>query len=249
MQASGSHLSVDLSFAKRLVEGGEAIWEANGSADLHHPDWPGKLEIVRTEEGFDGLKSVWDELLESSHTRTPFLRWDWVRLWWEIYGHDYELALVVAKNGFGVVEAIAPWVIGRSTSGARRYLRQLCWLGGVGDVEGEVMDFLVPAGREKELMPRLCQGLRLLGATWQGVRLNKIPEASPNLPILMQELKAFTVFAGVVNVHDSRRTDLTGEWESYAARHSGRWRRNMRKRWDAAMGIKGKGRMCRRRRR
>lgn len=243
MHASGAHLTTDLSLAKRMMGGEEAVWEASGASDLHHRDWPGKLEIVRTEAGFDALRPIWDELLESSHTRTPFMRWDWVRLWWELYGADYELALVVAKDGFGVVQAIAPLVIGCSSSGARQYLKQLCWLGGVGDVEGEVMDFLVPAGREQELTPRLCQGLRLLGASWQGVRLNKIPEGSPNLPILMQELKGFTVFTGVVNIHDSRRTDLAGDWDGYAARNSGRWRRNLRKRWEAVMGIEGMERL------
>jgi CelD/BcsL family acetyltransferase involved in cellulose biosynthesis len=243
MHVTGSHFPADLSLAKHMMAAEEAAWEVNGALDLHHPDWPGKLEIVRTEAGFEALKGVWDDLLERSETRTPFLRWDWVRLWWELYGHDFELALVVAKDGFGVVEAIAPWVIGRSSSGARRYLKQLCWLGGVGDVEGEVMDFLVPAGREKDLTRRLCQGLRLLGASWQGVRLNKIPEGSPNLPILMEEMKGCTVFTGVVNIHDSRRTDLSGDWEGYAARHSGRWRRNLRKRWDAMLGMDGMERL------
>lgn len=235
MHSASHHASTDFTLAKRVLAGEEAVWASDGAAHLHHPDWPGKLEIVRTLAGFEALQSVWDELVEASSTRSVFLRWDWVRLWWEIFGEDFELRLIVAKNGFGVVEGIAPLVIGRSSSGARRYLRQLCWLGGVGEVEGEVMDFLVPSGREADLTPRLCQGLKLLGAEWQGVRLNKIPGDSPNLPILMEELKAFTVFTGVVNVHDSRCTMLPEDWEGYAARHSGRWRRNLRKRWDALM--------------
>jgi hypothetical protein len=239
MQGASIPSTPEFTLAKRLLAGEEAVWVSDGAENLHHPAWPGKLEIVRTVAGFDALKGSWDELLEASSTRTPFLRWDWVRLWWDVFGQDYELALIVAKNGFGVVEGIAPWVIGRATSGARRYLRQLCWLGGVGDVEGEVMDFLVPAGREAELTPRLCQGLKLLDASWQGVRLNKIPAESPNFPILLREMQAFTVFTGVVNIHDSRCTELPSDWNGYAARHSGRWRRNLRKRWEALVNAFG----------
>lgn len=233
MNGASLPASSDLTLAKRVLAGDPALWEADAAERLRHPDWPGRLEIVRTLAGLEALRPVWDELVESSATRSVFMRWDWVRLWWELYGAEYELAVIVARDGFGVVEGIAPLVVGRAASGARRYLRQLCWLGGVGEVEGEVMDFLVPAGREAELTPRLCQGLRLLGGDWQGVRLNKIPGDSPNLPILLEELKAFTVFAGVVNIHDSRCTVLPGDWEAYAARHSGRWRRNLRKRWEA----------------
>jgi len=243
--ASGTPSFVNLStspnlvFSKELVFGGEKV--------LPGPDWfawegnrlPPQVEIVRTERGFAALEPQWDALVAGSFTRSPFLRWDWVRLWWETFREDYELAIVVVKNAFGTPEGIAPLVLGRSTNGARRYLRQLCWLGGVGEVEGEVMDFLVPEGRERELTPLLCEGIRQLAPHWQGVRLNKIPEASPNLPVLLDCLKGFSAGSGVVNAHTSWCTSLPEDWDHYAARHSGRWRRNLRKRWEVLVAEHG----------
>lgn len=193
---------------------------------------PPGVEIIRDEAGFAGLVAFWDRLVEQSSTRSPFQRWDWARLWWACFGGDYKLSLVVVRGAHGAVEAIAPLVIGFAPSGARRFLRQLCWLGGVGTVEGEVMDFLVPAGREAELTPRLCEGIRTLAPEWQGVRLNKMPADSPNAAILLEHLRGFAVGVGMVNTHASRFTELPAEWETLAARHSGRWRRNLRKRWD-----------------
>ncbi len=231
--------SPDLVFAKELISGPQERVETMPSSATGLHRLPPGVEILRTEADLDVLEPHWDRLVTESATRTPFLRWDWVRLWWDCFGGQYRLALVVVRDGFGVPEAIAPLVIGYSAAGARRYLRQLCWLGGVGEVEGEVMDFLVPAGRERELTPLLCEGIRLLAPEWQAVRLNKIPAESPNFPILLESLRAYATGAGVVNTHASRFTLLPGDWETLAARHSGRWRRNLRRRWDTLVARHG----------
>ncbi len=167
------------------------------------------------------------------------MRWDWARLWWECFGAEYKLVLIVVRNAFGVVEAIAPLVIGYSADGARKYLRQLCWLGGVGLVAGEVMDFLVPAGREAELTPLLCQGIQALAPEWQALWLDKLPTDSPNAVLLLGSLGAYTAGTGVVNAHASRFTNLPATWEALAAQRSGRWRRNLRKRWDSLFQMPG----------
>lgn len=53
-----------------------------------------KLEIVRDEAGFKALEPDWDRLLDASSTHTPFLAWDYVRLWWEICQKDYKLCIL-----------------------------------------------------------------------------------------------------------------------------------------------------------
>ena len=228
-----------LVFAKQLLAGVEfgapaTAWKPDSASGL-----PPQVEIVRDEAGFAALQPHWDRLLEASSTRSPFQRWDWARLWWESYGAECQLALVVARSAFGVVEAIAPLVIGHATTGARKFLRQLCWLGGLGPVTGEVMDFLVPAGRESELTPLLCQGIRALASEWQALRLDKLPTDSPNAVLFLGSLGAYTAGTGVVNAHASRFTNLPGSWEELAGQRSGRWRRNLRKRWDTLQQLPG----------
>ncbi len=226
-------------FAKELLG-----WPDRPLPPLEHLDKPlnglaARVELVRDETGFAALEPHWDRLLEESASRSPFLRWDWARFWWQHFGEDYRLVLVVVRDVYGVPEAIAPLVIGHSVTGARRYLRQLCWIGGVGAVEGEVMDLLVPAGREAELTPLLCEGIRWLSPEWQAVRLNKLPAESPNFPILLNSLRSYAAGAGVVSTHASRFASLPSDWPGLAAQRSGRWRRNLRKRWDAFTGDHG----------
>src|SRR6218665_2437098 len=106
------------------------------------------LDIVRDEAGFLALEPYWDKLLEQCNTCTPFLRWDWMRLWWAEFKTDFELVVVVVRDDVGVPLAIAPLTIGREHEGLRRHLRHLGFMSGFGFVQGERMDFLVPAGKE-----------------------------------------------------------------------------------------------------
>jgi CelD/BcsL family acetyltransferase involved in cellulose biosynthesis len=239
-------LSVSISPASGLVFGKQLLGDTGalaGAAELlaerERGARRGRVRLVGSTAELAALEPVWDRLLESSATRSPFLRWDWMWLWWSLFGSEYRLAVVVVDDAFGAPEALAPLVLGHGTTGGHRHLHQLCWLGGLGAVEGEVMDFLVPAGREAELTPLLCEGIDWLMPEWEGVRLNKIPEDSPNLPILLACLGQFAAKTGVVNRHASRFTVLAGSWEAYAAQHSGRWRRNLRKRWESLTGDGG----------
>lgn len=158
-----------------------------------------RLEIIEDDAGFLALRPWWDTLVEQSATRSPFMRWDWARLWWEEFGADYELALAVVREAPGAPPlAIAPFILGSEREGLRRHLSHLGFIAGLGEAKGERMDLLVPAGREAELAPLLCQAIKKLAGRWQAVRLNKVPEESPNLPHLQHALRECATGTGVV---------------------------------------------------
>lgn len=190
------------------------------------------FELIRDEAGFQSLQPFWDKLLEQSATPTPFLRWDWVSLWWEECRPKCKLAIGVIRDAAGVPEAIAPLVIGQEAEGSRRHLRQLSFLNGIGPVQGERMDFLVRRGREEYLTPRLIQIFRDIETEWDVIRLNKVPEESPNYPLLQAALAACGQHAGVLNRTECRFISLPGSWGEYEERQSGNWRRKMRRRWE-----------------
>ena len=197
-----------------------------------------RLEIIRNEQDLRALQPFWDPLLESSATPAPFLRWDWVDLWWAECAADHELAVGVVRDSADIPLAIAPLVIGRG-SGARRHLRQLSFLNGIGSLQGERMDFMVPKEREAELTPVLCGLFQRLQTEWDVVRLNKVPAESPNYPILLQHLRAACRGAGVLNRAECRFLPLPKSWNDFETKQSGNWRRKMRKRWDTMMAEPG----------
>jgi CelD/BcsL family acetyltransferase involved in cellulose biosynthesis len=189
-----------------------------------------KLELIRDEAGLQALQPFWDNLLEQSATPTPFLRWDWVSFWWAEHRNDYRLAVGVIRDEAGEPEAIAPLVVGKEPEGPRRHLRQLSFINGIGPLQGERLDFLVQRGREEVLMPVLCGIFAQLGGEWDVVRLNKMPEESPNYPFVQKALSACGRDAGVLNRTECLYIQLPKTWEEYEARHSSRWRSKMRRR-------------------
>jgi hypothetical protein len=192
-----------------------------------------RLEIVDTEEGFLSLEPVWDALVERMSTRCVFLRWDWMRLWWEAHRAEMSLMIAVARDDSGTVRGIAPFVLGAESGGMRRRLRHLALMTSLGDAQGERLDFIVAAGEENLVTPVLCGAFAKLHGQWDTVLLKKIPEESPNLPHLLTALARCGTASCVLNTHPTHFTRLPETYEDYEMTHSGSWRSKIRRRWKA----------------
>lgn len=188
------------------------------------------LEIVRDETGFHALQPFWDVLVEQMATRSPFLRWDWMSLWWEECRKEARLVIGVLRDVEGVPHAIAPLMLASEPDPARKHLVTLSFLASFGDAKGERLDLIVPAGREDELTPQLCRVFKLLRHECDNVRLNHVPEESPNTPHLLAVLQESFRRAGVLNRQVSRFARLPATWEDYEARHNSKWRNVLRRR-------------------
>jgi Acetyltransferase (GNAT) domain len=189
------------------------------------------LEILCGEAGFVALEPVWDRLLDSSATHSPFLAWDYVRLWWEECRADYQLSIGVVRDEAQQIIGIAPFVIGGDRGDSRQHLRHLGFMNGIGEVQGERMDLLVPAGREAEITPLLAAVISQTSGSWDVVRLNKVPEDSPNFPFLLAEMQRVGVSAGVLNQSGCRCFDMKPNWEDFEKGIGGNFRRNIRRYW------------------
>ncbi len=194
------------------------------------------LDIVRDVAGFQALQPFWDALVDQMSTRSPFLRWDWVSLWWEECRKEAKLVIAVMRDAEGVPHAIAPLMLASEPDPARKHLVTLTFLAGFGDAHGERLDLIVPAGQEKELTPQLCRVFKLLRHECDNVRLNHLPEESPNTPYLLAVLQESFSRAGVLNRQVCRFIHLPASWEDYEARHNSKWRNVLRRRRRAFTG-------------
>lgn len=192
-----------------------------------------RLEIVREEDEFLALEPCWDRLLDKSAIRTPFLRWDWVSLWWQQYRDRFKLAVGVLRDGDHQPRGIAPFVIGRDFHGLRRHLRHLTFLGGMGEIMSEGMDLIVPAGLEPVYSPRLCQVIRELRREWDIAKLPMIAEESPNRGHLFEALQCAGCGANVLDRRPSRVVDLPPGWHEMEMRLSSNRRSFHRRKWKA----------------
>lgn len=198
------------------------------------PAWhQARLEIVRTEAGFDALEPFWDGLVEQMWMSTPFLRWAWVRRWWTDFGRKGKsLAIGVLRDAEGHPLAIAPCIFTAGHQPARAWLRHLTWIGGMGRVLGERMDLIIPAGREAQLAPQLLRLFDALKDEWQAVWLPAVPTDSPSSEAYREALDRCGTHAEIADVHPCRHTAIPADWNAFAAARSSRWRRNLRNRWS-----------------
>lgn len=188
-----------------------------------------RLDVIHDEAEFLALESCWDDLLKRSSTRSPFLSWDWVKIWWEEHRKVFKLVIGVVRTSGNNILAIAPLVIGREAEGSRSQLWHLTFIGGIGEIASQGLDFMVPAGQEEFLTPLLCGIFAKVLHRIDIVRLTMIPEESPNLPHIMRALKLKTSGVIQVNRQPSRLLSLPTTWEEIEKSHGGNWRSNMRR--------------------
>lgn len=192
---------------------------------------PLRVEIVESDEGFDALQPFWDPLVERMAVKSPFMRWNWMRTWWEIHRSEFELCIAVARDTAGRVVGLAPLALGYDRDGTRSHVKQLIFVAGGGVASGERMDFIVPSGWEVSVTPDLCSAFEILENRWDCIRLNKIPSDSPNLLHIQRALLRVGINAGVLNESSCRLIQLPDSWEHFAATQSGDWRRNLERNW------------------
>ena len=187
------------------------------------------LDIVRDEAGFHALQPFWDTLVDQMATRSPFVRWDWMSLWWEECRKEARLVIGVLRDAEGIPQAIAPLMLASEPDRVRKHLVTLTFLAGFGEAHGERMDLIVPAGQEDELTPQLCRVFKLLQRECDNVRLDHLPEESPNRPHLLAGLKEAFSHAGVLNRQICRFIHVPASWEEFDTRHSSKWRNLLRR--------------------
>ena len=193
-----------------------------------------RLEIIQDEVGFLALEPFWDRLLARSSTRTPFLRWDWVSLWWNVHRNEFDLAIGVVRDKFCAPVAIAPLVLGRGT-GHRRMLRHLTFIGGIGNIISEGMDFIIPCGMEELFAPLLAKVFAKLRGRWDLVFLPMLPVESPNRAFMTAALPSAGGIFGSVVKRTSRYIPLPKTWAELELQHSANWRSTHRRKWRKAM--------------
>ncbi|WP_158278762.1 GNAT family N-acetyltransferase [Leucothrix arctica] len=84
-----------------------------------------RVECVQDTAAFNALKGDWNTLVEHSIHPQPFILWEWMFTWWEVYQQSgYELLILGVYDDKKLV-AIAPFYIDNAHWLMRRRLRML----------------------------------------------------------------------------------------------------------------------------
>lgn len=164
----------------------------------------------------DHLEKEWNNLLADSIVHVPFLRYEYLKSWWQTrgggeWGPDARLAIVTASQS-GRLVGVAPLFIAdweeRPT---------LLLLGSI-----EISDFLDLIVRAEDL-PAFCLGLLdVLTAAqfplpWACLDLYNVLDSSPALAALQQAAARCGLAYALEPFRPSVAIRLSGDWETYLA--------------------------------
>ena len=181
--------------------------------------------LQRNFTELDPLAAEWNALLAESSMHVPFLRYEYLRTWWETRGGgewpDSELAVVLARQD-GRLAGVAPLFAARNREGAPALLL----LGSI-----EISDYLDLIVRPQDLPAFLSGLLDFLGhcgpaglsvpaaeagsKPWQVLDWQNLLESSPTLPLLKVEAEKHGWAFTQEQTYHAPSIPLKGDFETY----------------------------------
>ncbi len=188
-----------------------------------------RIAVCRDFAALQGQRARWNELARGN----PFMEYDWLRLWWEHYGHNehrlrpgHELQVVTVWRGETLLGA-APW-FARQTLGEGRALRFL----GSGEVCSDYQSLLCTPETQAEVVYAVAEWLTrdsLHPELWDLLELNDVLGDDQPLSQLVYELQARGAWAEASPQQSTWAIDLSGGWEAYLGELSKSHRKEMRR--------------------
>ena len=185
------------------------------------------LEHVTDATALDALRDEWNALLAASATRSPFLRHEWIATWWDVFGADFDLHVVLVRDADGALVAAAPLMTGAGPGRLRGRLRHLMFVGQRGETHAEHLDVLARPDAPAEAIGALARGLREEVGPWDALLLERVPADSPTLAALEAALAASGLPVERVRAQASPYLPLPAAWDDLLAAKS----KNFRRQW------------------
>ena len=185
-----------------------------------------QISVVTSATDFLALRVEWNELLDDSAAPTPFLRWEWLYSWWEVFGADKQLRIVLVREARdGALIGLAPMMLGLRERGRLR--RRVLAFIGTGEVaEGDYFTLIARRGREDQAIDWLWRGLLQLAGEYDRISLCDVCTADP---ILLGLVARATADRRSVFI-DTRRQSVLGplpaSFEEFIASVPDKQRRN-----------------------
>ena len=182
-------------------------------------------QVITEVPAFLELQRHWNEVLDASVSRTPFLTWEWLHSWWTHVRGNALLSAIAVRTGSQLI-AIAPFVV----RPARLALSPRLEFLGAGKAGADYLDLIVRAGYEGEAIAAVA---RTIDALQMAVLLDHLPP-SALAEGLRPQLESAGWSANESSPDVCPIVTLKGlTWESYLATLGASHRANFRRRLRA----------------
>jgi CelD/BcsL family acetyltransferase involved in cellulose biosynthesis len=185
------------------------------------------VAAISTNDAWCGLASEWPGLFASSPTAAPALDWDWLRTWWDIYGHGRAALRVLTVRRAGQLIGALPLYGAASWLGLRRLRFLSTGENSIEATHAEYLDLLHVPGQARACLDALREWLEAERSSWDELEFGPLAANSPLLSWRSQGFsgcRAWTRAADVCPI-----ADLENGFESYLQRLSANSRQQARR--------------------
>ena len=182
------------------------------------------VETVTDERVFLKLADEWDDAIERARIPHPFLSHDWLRTWWECFGADAELHILIARSD-GRITAIAPLLFER----ARMYGMPVRRLRLLQNDHSPRADLIV-ADEPERSHQAIWSALYRERQNWDVVQLSQLPPETSTVRIMAGLAAADGCATGVWRSGSSPYLAIRGTETDFFAGLSAKFRQNLRNR-------------------
>lgn len=130
-----------------------------------------EVELIDRRSDIPLDAAAWNALVAANETNTVFQTFEWFDAWWNSFGAERRLFLLVVRSGPDII-GFAPLVLRRS--GLLRVLEF------AGSGNADYQDFVLPI-RKHDAMAAICRKLAAESRRWDRLVLGNVPEQSSTL--------------------------------------------------------------------
>ena len=181
-------------------------------------------EVVSDYGAFVRLEDEWNDAVRRARVTHPFLLHEWLRTWWDCFGANRRLHIVIARDN-GQIIAIAPLMIEH----ALMYGLPVRKLDLLHNDHTPRADWIV-AGAPAGGYAAIWNALAATADDWDLLQLSRLPDDSPTLRAISDLAARDGSHAGTWRGDVSPYLTLTGTWDSYHASLPAKFRSNLRNR-------------------
>jgi CelD/BcsL family acetyltransferase involved in cellulose biosynthesis len=166
------------------------------------------LSLLTTADEVASIREEWRALAEAAESATVFQSWEWVASWYEHFGRDKQLQLLVARAADGKLVGVAP--CSRSRGGLFRLLHLL----GRGNDLTEYVQILAHPDYAQPVTRLVLDAWDRAADQWDLLVLPSVPEDSRFLASLRRQADARGYLLSE-ETHVRMSRSLPGSWEQF----------------------------------
>jgi CelD/BcsL family acetyltransferase involved in cellulose biosynthesis len=182
-----------------------------------------RVEVLSDTEALMRLHREWDELLARTQTDHPFLSHAWIASWWQCFGDDKSLHILLVRDGARLV-GVAPLM----RCEKRMYGMRVRCLQTLYNPHTPRFDFIVAPQEAESVYRSIWRHLRETGG-WDMLELCQFRADARTLGELSQLAREDGCIADVWHGEQSPYIPFNGTWDAYFAGLDRNQRNKMRR--------------------